>query len=71
MDNLQGYKPWARRLMMSRMWWLVMVLHAVCSPVALLVFGAAAMLRDGWAAYVRLFGELRRARAAVVRAQKA
>jgi hypothetical protein len=71
MDSLQGYRPWARWLMMSRMWWILLVMHTVFSPVSLLIFGVADMLRDGWADYVRLFGEVRRDRDSVVRAQKA
>ena len=71
MDNLQGYRPWARWLMQTRCWWLVLVMHALCSPLVLLLLGIAEMLREGWADYVRLFDDVRRTRAAILRNRKA
>lgn len=67
MDNLQGYKPWARWLMPTRMWWLVLVMHALCSPFVILLGGIIATVREGCGDYIRLFGEISRARASFKR----
>jgi hypothetical protein len=69
-DALQHYRPWARWLMRSRAWWLVLVVHAAVVTPAIVVAHAVGALRESWDSCIRPFGRIFRDRAAFVRGKE-